>query len=199
MQEDETGIKVNETLKHWHFLLEEWILLLKRYCRFMEGGEPDAPYFYSERANIGLLSAAAWRAGWIALEEFGIRKHTTKQGRADLWFWPADQDKEEYIEAKQRWKIPRNINKLLDHAVNDAKEIKLIRKSDSSRIGLIFICPEVPERFESQLDSKIQELINYSKKIKCDALGWFFPFNYNKLKLNGFYYPGIILLAKVVK
>ena len=106
MQGDKTGIIINKTapLQHWAFLLEEWILLLKRYCRFM--GD-DAPYFYSERANIGVLAAAAWRAGWVALEEFGIRKHTKQKGRADLWFWPIDQDKEEYIEAKQKWKIPK--------------------------------------------------------------------------------------------
>jgi hypothetical protein len=65
-------IKNRKGLKHWEPLLEEWLLCIERYCRIWKGG--DAPYIHKERANIGLLSAAAWRCGWIALEEFRHEK-----------------------------------------------------------------------------------------------------------------------------
>ena len=53
-------IKNRKGLKHWEPLLEEWLLCIERYCRIWKGG--DAPYIHKERANIGLLSAAAGSA-----------------------------------------------------------------------------------------------------------------------------------------
>ncbi|MBV9468897.1 MAG: hypothetical protein JOZ57_06590 [Abitibacteriaceae bacterium] len=63
-----SGFRVEHpALMGWETLLEEWVLLIERYCRLAPG---KAPYWYSERSNVGLLAGAAWRCGWISLEEF---------------------------------------------------------------------------------------------------------------------------------
>src|SRR5208337_1881210 len=92
-----------DMLRYWSPLIENWLLLIKHYCCiYTEYG--DVPYFYNERANIGILSAAAWKAGWTALKEFGSRKRGKKNGRTDLYIWDGNRNKGEYIEAKLGWK-----------------------------------------------------------------------------------------------
>ncbi len=63
LQERGCSVK-HKKLNHFKLLLEEWSLLIERYCRISEG---DAPYWYTERANIGLIAGAAWRCGWLSL------------------------------------------------------------------------------------------------------------------------------------
>ncbi len=45
----------------------------QRYVNLFQGD--DLPYWYNERANVGMLSAAAWQAGMVALEEFQSLKY----------------------------------------------------------------------------------------------------------------------------
>lgn len=82
----ERGFHVRSpVLKEWQTLFEEWILAVERFCRLSPG---DAPYWYTERANVGTLAGAAWRCGWIALEEFQGDKSEQSlgwRGRLDLW------------------------------------------------------------------------------------------------------------------
>jgi hypothetical protein len=96
-------IKGRKGLSHWAGRLEEWLLAIERYCRVCDGD--DAPYFYNERANIGVLAGACWRSGWIVLEEFqsekGYRNKPKVNGRVDLWL--ADETREELVEAKFKW------------------------------------------------------------------------------------------------
>ena len=76
----------NKRLSDWENIIEEWALLIDRYCRITKD---DAPYWYTERANIGVLAGACWRAGYVALEEFQFQKGYSNKpkwsGRADLW------------------------------------------------------------------------------------------------------------------
>ena len=105
-------IKNKRQFGHWATTLEEWHLAIERYCRITEGA--DNPYWYNERANIGILAGAAWRSGKIALEEFQMQKivftengtleespKKEKSGRCDLWI--SDGNKSEFIEAKFKW------------------------------------------------------------------------------------------------
>ena len=72
----------NKRLKHWSNLFNEWIKLIEDYCLVMEG--EDAPFYYYELTNIGLLSKATCKSEWLSVEEFGFKKRGKKQGRADL-------------------------------------------------------------------------------------------------------------------
>lgn len=104
-------IKNKRNLGHWDALMEEWILSIERFSRITDG---DVPYWYNERANIGVLAAAAWRCGRIALEEFQYEKidvssdeetDETAQnkwnGRCDLWI--SNDRTAEIVEAKFKW------------------------------------------------------------------------------------------------
>lgn len=195
---DFKGFQINRSnLSHWSLLLKEWHLLIKRYCIFMEEDE-DAPYYYTERANTGVLAGAAWKAGWIALQEFSARKRAKSIGFADLWICPNNQEMDEYIEVKQEWSLTKASDGL-SQAVKDAK--KLLVDKESMRIGLLFISPAIHEKFESEIDRKIKEAIASIKEMKCDAIAWSFPDISRMLRGSGrskhYIYPGIILLAKV--
>ena len=64
-------------------LLETWIELQHRF--YERTGR--AAYCYSERTNVGLFAAAAWRCDQIAIEEFATRKGNGWRGpgRVDLF------------------------------------------------------------------------------------------------------------------
>lgn len=120
----------NKRLNHWSKLFNEWINLIGDYCEAM--GREDAPYYYYERTNIGLLSTATWKAGWVSVEEFGFKKRGKKHGRADLWIYSKKLDRGEYIEAKQIWNIS-GINKAPLEAIKDAKKLVPSRKEAVGR------------------------------------------------------------------
>ena len=195
------GLQVyGNKLRHWSPLLDKWASLINRYC-FLIG--EDAPYFYNERANIGVLSAAAWQVGWVALEEFGNRKRGKKYGRADLYIGPSDRDAGEYIEAKLSWDINKTHNALL-RAIDDVEKVRL-PKGDVG-IAIAFVSPGIKEEYEPKIDEKIKGTIEtakqIAKQIKSDAIAWSFPRYSRILRGGGKYehliYPGVLLLAKRV-
>lgn len=188
----------DKRLKHWSNLFKEWINLIGEYCKVM-GGQ-DAPYYYYERTNTGILSTAAWKAEWVSVEEFGFRKRGKNQGRADLWIYPRKPDREEYIEAKQIWNIS-SINKALLAAKKDAKKLLLPRDDDSLRIGVVFAPHGFNKKSKELIDNDIKELIKEGLKSDFDAIGWTFPELTRNLigKGDKKIYPGILLIAKIVE
>lgn len=64
-------------------LLETWIELQRRFYERIG----RVAYCYSERSNVGLFAAAAWRCNQIAIEEFTTRKGNGWRcpGRVDLF------------------------------------------------------------------------------------------------------------------
>jgi hypothetical protein len=198
MKKDVQDYRLNGSkLAHWSPLLEKWLNLIKYYCRYMED---DVPYCYSERTNIGVLAVTAWKVGWVALEEFGSRKRAQKHGRSDLYIYPDNRVMGEYIEAKQAW----NINKAEDALSQALKDAQKLRKIEGNLyIGLAFISPAIKEKYESEIDNRIQQILDVALKINCDAIAWSFPFNARSLMFeeqNGrFIYPGVLLLAKVAR
>jgi hypothetical protein len=49
----------------------------------------DCAWWANERASIGILAAAVWKCGGVALEEYSTRKTNKKEhrtGRCDLFF-----------------------------------------------------------------------------------------------------------------
>ena len=63
-------------------VLEEALRLFTAYRR---REAKDSAHWYNERATLSVLAAAAWKSGGIALEEYSLRKHDGRAGRADLW------------------------------------------------------------------------------------------------------------------
>ena len=81
------GFYTRPALSDWQHICEEWIVLGKRYCRMTAAREN--PFGYGELANVSMLAGAAWRCGYIALQEFQWDKNseTGRSGRADLYLW----------------------------------------------------------------------------------------------------------------
>ena len=72
-------------IQNWIQFFKAWELSILRYY---ERTDHDLPWWYTERANISLLAAAAWLCGGIALEEYPIEKGfcgDNYEGRADLY------------------------------------------------------------------------------------------------------------------
>ena len=198
-------IKGHRSLSHWEPLLEEWLLATERYCRVMEG--EDAPYFYNERANIGVLAGAAWRCGRIALEEFqhlkGFRNHPKTKGRADLYIaWDKG---EELVEAKLRWlrldlKSQKQIElseMLLASARADARKA---RGNDSwiSCIALAFLPCWLSVAKRNDLSENIEKTVRSFQMSKLAAVAWSFPNHSRDIESDqtGNCIPGIIMIAE---
>lgn len=205
LQPIDRGFAINPTasskLQGWESLFEEWILAIERYCRLVPG---KAPYWYTERANVGLLAGAAWRSGWIALEEFQANKTEDNvgwRGRLDLWLRSALASY--VIEAKLEWVnlngslTEAGINSLSE-ACSDVQNLSLMEPQ--TRVGISFCVPYIRRSFATGVDERIQSLLDRLKEVNHDAISWCFP-SYTRALLDRTQeevYPGIILLARLV-
>lgn len=196
----------NKRFSIWENIIEEWSLLIERYCRVTPG---DAPYWYTERANIGVLAGACWRAGYVALEEFqykkGYRNKPKWPGRADLWF---GSDKESIIvEAKHKF-ISLNskdhiqtITPMLNSAKRNAEESKG-GQHDLTAIGMVFVPVYIPvSADENKIEDKIYALVDIIKKeLAGKMVFWYFPSASRMLMGSSEknYWPGLFVVAEEV-
>ena len=198
-------LKQRKGLSHWEALLEEWLLAVERYCRIM-GGD-DAPYWYNERSNIGVLAGAAWRCGRIALEEFqyekGYRNKPKWLGRADLWL--ASEELEELIEAKFKWISLRSRNGIseivqdvLDNAVIDAKKSDGI--GESGKVIASAFCPLYTKQKDiNEIDELIEDVLEELFSSDYHAIAWCFPKETRKIVSEGNILPGVVMVVKNAK
>lgn len=205
--------KSRGVLRHWSCLFEEWFLVIDRYCRITKD---DTPYWYNERANIGILAGAAWRCGWIALEEFqsektdmippeeGLSAEKVKwMGRADLYL--ASEYHHDYIEAKFKWvnlsseKMILQISECLDKACVDAKNSK--GENYSNDIGICFIPFYVKATKQEQMDELITSAISRFGEVDTDACAWIFPQTVRTLahETTTNIRPGVALFARKIR
>lgn len=194
-------IKNRKNLKHWDALLEEWLLCIERYCR-VTGGE-DAPFVYTERANIGILAGAAWRCGWISLEEFqcpkGFKNKPKWNGRADLYL--ASGHMEEMIEAKFAWlslrspkNAPKKAKSVLASAIKAAKQTKGA-SSNLRCIAVAFLPVWLPSKSSDILEKHIEATIAELATAEFHAIAWCFPKEYRRIEDSlGNHMPGIIMV-----
>ena len=194
-------IKNRKGLKHWDALLEEWLLCIERYCRVAAGD--DAPFIYTERANIGLLAGAAWRCGWVALEEFqyqkGFKNKPKWDGRADLYL--ATDHTEDMIEAKFSWlslrsptRAPKRTVSVLARAI---KAAKLTRGANTNLrcIAVAFLPVWLPSSRSDVLEKRIEETIAELGAAEYHAIAWCFPKEYRRIEnFYGNYTPGVIMV-----
>lgn len=195
----------NKKLAYWESIIEEWTLIIDRYCRIEEG---DAPYWYTERADIGVLAGACWRAGYIALEEYQSEKgHPNKpkfKGRVDLWV--ENESKSAIIEAKKKSlslnskDVHKALNPILEEACKNAKESRSNQK-ELVAFGMVFIRFYIPLKFDEELNQKIEEMIKtITNGYKGEMIFWHFPSASRRL-IGGSgknYWPGVIVIARQI-
>jgi hypothetical protein len=184
-------------------LLEEWCALVGRYCQVTNG--VDTPYDHNERANVGLLSAAAWRVGLIALEEFPSQKRKEKDagdGRCDLWIRSAGAEEGAPFEAKYAQVGPENARaeaeNLLKKACEDAKNLSDEWFVERQRYGLAFCSLSVQITEKTDVERCIASVLKELSSLDLAAIAWAFPPIMRKPQTNdNWYRPGVFLMIRV--
>lgn len=208
------GHIADEHHPHWEVLLVEWMAAMQKYHLVAD----DLPYWHNERANVSILAAAAWRCGYVALEEFPDNKRNKKSetdndderdrlGRVDLWIGrPGDQNGE-LIEAKLHWlhkstssTIRSELQTGLNTAIDDARRTKT---GKGPTLGVTFFVPSFVadnNNPPADMERRLLEMIEHVEGMKASAKAWYFPEKFRQIQFteNERFYPGVILLAKRV-
>jgi hypothetical protein len=172
---------------------ERWFECIDRYNAVR--GDSETPYWLDEKANLGLLSAAAWMAEMITLQQSPTRKQTEegeRNGRADLFI--ATTEARAWLQTTQRW--PRvnslNLSQALQDITSDAKKISY---ASDLKIGCLFVAPHKSQ--QGATPEELQDMVDDLQKEHCCAVAWYFPYAYRKLRNEaGHYHPGIAVLLK---
>lgn len=183
----------NPRLEFLRPLLERWFDCIDRYNAVR--GDNDTPYWYDEKANLGLLSAAAWMAEMITLQNTQTRKQIEdgeRNARADLLI--ASSEARAYLQATQRW--PRvnglNLTQALAEITSDARRISY---SSDLKLGCLFVAPQKAQH--GATPEELQDMVDDLQKENTCAVAWYFPYAYRKLHNEaGNYHPGIAVLLK---
>jgi hypothetical protein len=183
----------NPRLEFLRPLLERWFDCIDRYNAVR--GDNDTPYWYDEKANLGLLSAAAWMAEMVTLQNTQTRKQIEdgeRNARADLLI--ASSEARAYLQATQRW--PRvnglNLTQALAEITSDARRISY---SSDLKLGCLFVAPQKAQH--GATPEELQDMVDDLQKENTCAVAWYFPYAYRKLHNEaGNYHPGIALLLK---
>lgn len=217
------GVSLNR-IKSLKPILKSWTELMRNLASEWapeEYGksERDCPWWYLERTSVGFLSAAVWKQGGKAIEEYGTdkkslrsrksRKRTKRLGRGDLMFSVKAKSRELWFvaEAKQNHPPLRGKYKTLKNLV--ARRLRQARKDATRcrsfgypRLGLLFLCPYFPTRppHTKELRDWIGRLRGVARSNKA-AVAWCFPSVARTLsdkdsKKRKDYYPGVALLIR---
>lgn len=181
-------VKAKRPLGYWRELLHEWILMVHRVYRVSD--KKASVHAEKERANTGLLAAAATKNGWVALEECRTEKahrhlkKTTYGGRCDLMLWRDIRHHE--IEAKfSRISIVARssvrVDKAYAKAIADSERSTSAGYRSEKKIAVTYIVPVIRPKLieslsESQIADKLQDLVEYIKsELDPTLLAYAFP------------------------
>jgi len=183
----------NPRLEFLRPMLERWFDCIDRYNAVR--GDNDTPYWHDEKANLGLLSAAAWMAELVTLCDTPTRKQNEegeRNARADLFI--AGAEDRAYLQATQRWPRVNNLNltQALLEITSDAKRISF---ASDLKLGCLFVAPQKAQHSASP--EELQDMVDDLQKEHCCAVAWYFPYAYRKLRSEaGNYHPGVAVLFK---
>lgn len=194
-------------------VLQAWIDGTQRYVNLFQGD--DLPYWYNERANVGMLSAAAWQAGMVALEEFQSLKYAVpsldatstpdnspalnphRKGRCDLYL--ANATEEFYIEAKVTYPRLNNtttcFQRGLERVADDGRNVA----DDGYHLAALFCAPCAPGE-ATNLQDEIDHHLECAQALPMDAHAWIAPsLAHHALSHNGYRYPVVSLFLQVLQ
>ncbi|WP_419307911.1 hypothetical protein J8402_04270 [Chromohalobacter israelensis] len=205
-------------------LLESWLGALDEYSRLhREFGIDDNPWWHNERASISLLAGAAWRKGWVALEEFGTSKRGHKipseergerVGRCDLYV--TNREVSIAMEAKQAWQrigyrsqADKEVRDKLQSAWGDTGYLHAYEAD--KRFAATFIVPNLPASEVEDGDAisptllreKVLEWLELMAGFcrrpgKPVSFAYFFPSDGERYwnDYTGTVYPGVVLVME---
>ncbi|MFJ7795368.1 hypothetical protein [Pseudomonas sp. NPDC096950] len=183
----------NPKLEFLRPLLERWFDCIDRYNAVR--GDNDTPYWFDEKANLSLLSAAAWMAEMVTLQQTPTRKQTEegeRNARADLFI--ATSEERAFLQATQRWPKVNSLN--LTQALADiTSDARRISYASDLKLGCLFVAPQKAQ--QSATPEELQDMVDDLQKEHTCAVAWYFPYAYRKLRNEaGQYHPGIAVLFK---
>lgn len=202
-------VGVTRELRSLYAPLKEWIRLNKLIARRWQ--EEDAiPWWYNERALLGVLTGAIWLTGGIAFEEYSEAKRsaadlTSVGGRVDLLFQVRSGS--QFMAEAKRTEVPitRSAHQLerLDNTMRKAVIDAGRNEPDgsSTRIAIAFATPYMSvQRKEEFRTNRVREFVESFDDLDYDAIAWTFP-KLRKLPVSesGHVCPGIVLWIKIVK
>ena len=204
-----SGTTILDTARygHWAPLVNQWQDAHQTFV----AATGDAAYWYTERSNVGILAAGAWKMDLVALEEYQVEKshsepdspETSKnwKGRCDLWIYGKKFN--EIIEAKQNWvqilspRAVKRAEKTLESAAKDARDTS--GKDVELGTGIAFLLPYVSVESTSPraLRSDLAALIERLHACQAGLIAWSFPHQARAFKGTGEknYIPGVIMLV----
>jgi len=183
----------NPKLEFLRPVLERWFDCIDRYNAVR--GDNETPYWLDEKANLGLLSSAAWMAELITLQQSPTRKQIEegeRNARADLFI--ATTETRAWLQASQRWPRVNNLNltQALQDITGDAKRISY---ASDLKLGCLFVAPHKIQH--GATPEELQDMVDDLQKEHTCAVAWYFPYAYRKLHNEaGQYHPGIAVLFK---
>ncbi len=204
-------------LDPWRALLEDWHRRIVKYVdAFLDDrGKPtDAPYWYNERASLGVFAGAAHaRRDALVLEEYRVTRSeggapAPTNGRADLWFQlgTAGHDWRFILEAKQLWpSTARSLasglareDSVLASACAQAANVEDDNRR-TTRVGVIFAAPSIAEG--EDIDTRLEQMRAAAAQTRPDLLAWSFPRAARELvsklpRTEGRRYPGVFLVGR---
>jgi len=207
------GIRItNEKLEPLRPVLDAWINCIIQYVELFDGG--DLPYWFNERANVSILSAAAWKAGMVALEEFpsdkvpqssedeeidsALCKETNpKKGRCDLYL--ANSDVEFFVEAKVDYpKISDKSDCFRKGLSYIAQDRRNVGSQSSIHLSALFCAPFSHKQRASE--QEISNHLNLALQEPMDAHAWVIPSKAQETASHkGSYYPMVSLFLKIAR
>lgn len=192
-------------------VLNNWISIVSEYSKAFK--MHDACWWYTERANVGILAAAAWRTkGWLALEEYSTLKHgddsQSKNGRCDLYMAKKDHSISFALEAKPAWQTMRSDGsaKIVEKLAAAWDDVGRLNKLEAStRVAACFAIPRMPTNHgladKNRFDDEIKKWLEGTLlAIKWDAVAWVFPVESRQLsharRSTEHIYPGVLLILQ---
>ncbi|WP_077048686.1 hypothetical protein [Pseudomonas sp. KK4] len=183
----------NPKLEFLRPALERWFDCIDRYNAVR--GDGETPYWLDEKANLGLLNAAAWMAEMVTLQQSPTRKQIEegeRNARADLFI--ATSEARAWLQATQRW--PRVNSLHLTQALQDITgAARQISYASDLKLGCLFVAPQKTQH--GATPEELQDMVDDLQKENSCAVAWYFPYAYRKLRDEaGHYHPGIAVLLK---
>ena len=185
-------------------VLKTWTKLNRQF--FIQSH--DAPWWYNERADISVLSAAAWVAGGLALEEFSTKKgrgQSRRSGRCDLYI---NLRNSEFACEVKRTLITltksssTNLKYIKESLKTACKDAGILGRDEGRRFGVCFAAVCLPKKSALKCDVKLRELQDEIISANFDAIAWSFPREARKLSDDShsywqkYLFPGSILVMR---
>lgn len=199
-------IVLNSEFEFMRPVLKCWFKYIQAYIDAFKG--EDLPYWYNERANVGVLASAAWNAEFVALEEYQIDKKSKdgklRKGRNDLYICHGD-EQGICIEAKVlfhsiKTDYKEKIESKLKEALDDAGQI-YCDSDDNRKVGAVFVCPYCKSSESGNIDSEINKFISVIEGIEAPVKCWVFPVeakNSQSIHKIPRSYLGVVLLMREI-